>query len=200
MAMVKKTGRRTQMRRLTVFNSVSADGYFTDANGDMSWAHKNDPEINDFTANNAKGSGGGTLLFGRVTYDMMKAFWPTPEAAKTFPDVAQAMNALSKVVFSKTMKKADWQNTKLVKDDPIAVVKAMKQESGPDIVVMGSGTIVALLAEAGLVDEYQLVVNPLVLGDGRTLFEGVKKPLPLKLVNERRFKNGNVLLCYQPAK
>jgi dihydrofolate reductase len=188
------------MRRLTVFNSVSADGYFTDANGDMSWAHKDDPEFNEFTASNAKRSGGGTLLFGRVTYEMMKAFWPTPEAGKAFPDVAQAMNELSKVVFSRTMKQADWQNTKLVKDDPVAAVKAMKQQSGSDMVLMGSGTIVSLLAGADLIDEYQLIVNPLVLGEGRTLFEGIKKPLPLKLVNERRFKNGNVLLSYESAR
>ncbi len=184
------------MRRLTVFNSVSADGYFTDASGDMSWAHKSDPEFNDFTASNAKG--GGALLFGRVTYEMMAAFWPTPQAAKAFPDVAKGMNELPKVVFSKTMKKAAWRNTELVKTDPAAAVKAMKKAAGPDMVIMGSGTIVALLAETGLIDEYQLVVNPLVLGSGRTLFEGVSKRLPLKLVNERRFKNGNILVCYQP--
>ena len=185
------------MRRLTVFNSVSADGYFTDASGDMSWAHKSDPEFNDFTASNAKG--GGTLLFGRVTYEMMAAFWPTPHAAKAFPDVAKGMNELPKVVFSRTMKKAAWRNTELVKTDPAAAVKAMKKAAGPDMVIMGSGTIVALLAETGLIDEYQLIVNPLVLGSGRTLFEGVSKRLPLKLVNERRFKNGNILVCYQPA-
>jgi len=185
------------MRRLTVFNSVSADGYFTDANNDMSWAHKNDPEFNDFTAGNAKGN--GTLLFGRVTFEMMKAFWPTPEAAKAFPDVAKGMNEAPKVVFSKTMDRASWQNTTLVKTDPVAAVTKMKQEKGSDMVLMGSGTIVALLAPAGLIDEYQLIVNPLMLGSGRTLFEGVEKRLPMKLVNERRFKNGNVLLCYQPA-
>jgi dihydrofolate reductase len=184
------------MRRLTVFNSISADGYFTDASGDMSWAHKSDPEFNDFTASNAKG--GGTLLFGRVTYEMMAAFWPTPHAAKAFPDVAKGMNELPKVVFSRTMKKAAWQNTELVKTDPATAVKAMKKAAGPDMVIMGSGTIVALLAEASLIDEYQLVMNPLVLGSGRTLFEGVSKRLPLKLVNERRFKNGNILVCYQP--
>jgi dihydrofolate reductase len=187
------------MRRLTMFNSVSADGYFTDANGDMSWAHKDDPEFNDFTASNAKG-GEGTLLFGRVTYEMMKSFWPTPEAAKAFPDVAKGMNQMPKVVFSRSMEAATWQNTKLVKDDPVAAVEKMKQESGSDMVIMGSGTIVALLAGAGLVDEYQLVVVPIVLGGGRTLFEGIKQRLQLKLVNERRFKNGNVLVCYQPTR
>lgn len=115
------------MRRLTVFDSVSADGYFTDAKGDMSWAHKSDPEFDDFTASNAKGD--GTLLFGRVTYEMMKSFWPTPEAAKAFPDVAKGMNEMPKVVFSRSIEEATWQNTKLVKEDPAAAVKKMKQES-----------------------------------------------------------------------
>jgi dihydrofolate reductase len=198
MAMFKLGGRRRRMRRLTVFNSVSADGYFTDANGDMSWAHKQDPEFNDFTANNA--SGDGTLLFGRVTYEMMKSFWPTPEAAKAFPEVAKGMNELPKVVFSRSLDKATWRNTTLVKDDPVAAVRKMKRESGSDMVIMGSGTIVALLAGAALVDELQLVVVPIVLGRGRTLFEGLDKRLPLKLINERRFGNGNVLVCYEPAR
>jgi dihydrofolate reductase len=185
------------MRRLTVFNSVSADGYFTDANGDMSWAKQDDPEFNDFTSSNTKGN--GTLLFGRVTYEMMKGFWPTPAAAKAYPDVAKAMNELSKVVFSRSLEKPSWQNTRLVKDDPIAAVKKLKQESGSDMVVLGSGTIVTLLAGAGLVDEYQLIVVPIVLGSGRTLFEGLENRLPLELVNERRFENGNVLVCYRPT-
>jgi dihydrofolate reductase len=198
MAMFKVGEGDDQMRRLTVFNSMSLDGYFTDASGDMSWAHKQDPEFNDFTAGNAKGD--GTLLFGRVTYEMMKSFWPTPEAQKAFPEVAKGMNELPKVVFSRSMEKATWQNTTLVKNDPVATVKKMKRESGSDMVIMGSGTIVALLAGAGVVDEYQLIVVPIVLGRGRTLFEGLDKRLPLKLVNERRFGNGNVLVCYEPAR
>ena len=101
------------MRRLIVFNQVSLDGYFTDSKGDMSWAHKSDPEFNAWTQENAKG--GGILLFGRITYEMMASFWPTPAAMETMPVVAKQMNELPKVVFSRTMDKASWQNTKLVK-------------------------------------------------------------------------------------
>lgn len=184
------------MRKLLVFNSVAVDGYFTDAKGDMSWAHKSDPEWNDFVAANSKS--GGELLFGRVTYQMMESFWPTPAAAKQFPKVAEQMNKLPKVVFSKTLDQASWQNTRLLKGDLAEEVKRLKQESGDPMVIMGSGSIVAQLAPENLIDEYQIVVNPIVLGAGRTMFEGVKEKLNLKLTSSRTFGNGNVLLCYEP--
>ena len=185
------------MPKLVVFNSVSLDGYFTDKNNDMSWAHKNDPEFNAFSSENAKG--GGTLLFGRVTYEMMASFWPTPAAKEQMPAVAEGMNNLSKVVFSRTLDQATWKNTKLVKGDPATEVRKMKNASGADMVILGSGTIVSALAQEGLIDEYQLIVNPIVLGSGRTLFEGVKKRLNLKRTRTRSFGNGNALLCYEPA-
>jgi len=98
------------MRRLIVFNNVTLDGYFTDMNGDMSWAHKYDPEWLAFVQENA--SGGGELLFGRITYELMASYWPTPMAIKNDPKVAEGMNNLPKVVFSRTMDKASWNNTK----------------------------------------------------------------------------------------
>ena len=183
------------MRTLTVFNSVSLDGYFTDARNDMSWAHRNDPEWQEFTSGNA--SGGGTLLFGRVTYDMMKSFWPTPAAKQTMPDVADAMNKLQKVVFSRTMEKADWENTRLVKGDLVAEVRKLKEESGPGMVIMGSGTIIAQLTAAHLIDEYQIVVVPVILGAGRTMFEKVPERIELALTKTRSFVNGNVVSWYR---
>ncbi len=184
------------MRRLRVFNSVTADGYFTDKNGDMSWAHKNDPEWNEFVAENSKS--GGELLFGRVTYQMMESFWPTPAAAKQFSEVAAQMNQLPKVVFSKTLDSVSWQNTRLRKGELLEEVRKLKQEPGEDIVILGSGSIIAQLAGEKLIDGYQMVVNPIVLGRGRTMFEGLKENLNLKLTNSRNFSNGNVLLTYQP--
>lgn len=184
------------MRKLVVFNQVSLDGYFTDKNGDISWAHKNDPEWNAFVAENA--SGGGALLFGRITYEMMVAYWPTPQALQDLPVVAKAMNQLPKVVFSRTLNKPSWSNTKLVKGDLPAAIRKMKKESGPDMTILGSGSIVSQLAQEGLIDEYNVVVNPIVLGSGRTMFDGVKKRLSLKRTKERTFGNGNVLLSYEP--
>jgi dihydrofolate reductase len=185
------------MRRLIVFNSISIDGYFTDARGDMSWAKADDPEFAEFVAGNA--TGGGTLLFGRVTFEMMRSFWPTPAAKAAFPEVAKGMNARRKVVFSRTLAKADWKNTTLVNSDPVEAVTKMKRGAGGDLVILGSGKLVATLAGAGLLDEIQLVVVPIVLGRGRTPFEGLKRRLPLRLVEERRFRNGNVLVCYEPV-
>jgi dihydrofolate reductase len=185
------------MARLLVFNSVSVDGFFTDLSGDMSWAHRKDPEFEAFVSENA--SGGGILLFGRKTYELMESYWPTPMARQNDPVVAERMNNLPKVVFSRTLGKASWSNTKLVKGDIAAEVRKLKKESGPDLVLMGSGTIVSHFAQEGLIDEYQLVLNPIVLGKGRTLFEGVRDPFSLKLTRTRAFGNGNVLLCYQPA-
>ena len=185
------------MRKLVVYNSVSLDGYFTDTNGDMSWAHKVDPEWQAFVSKNA--SGGGELVFGRVTYELMASFWPTPLAARSNPIVAERMNCIPKVLFSRTLDKASWSNTRLISGDLAAEARKLKQDPGPNIVVMGSGSVVAQLAEAGLIDEYQIVLNPIVVGNGRTMFEGVKRKLPMKLASSRAFGNGNVVLSYEPA-
>jgi dihydrofolate reductase len=186
------------MRKLIAFNHVSLDGYFVDVNGGMSWAKSDlkDAEWNAFVAENAKG--GGMLVFGRVTYQLMASYWPTPIADQHDPIVAEQMNNLPKVVFSRTLDKASWKNTKLVKGDLAWEIRKMKQEPGEGLAILGSGTIISQLAQEGLIDEYQVVVNPIVLGQGRTMFEGVKEKLNLKLTKTRGFGNGNVFLCYEP--
>jgi dihydrofolate reductase len=185
------------MRKLGVFNQVSLDGYFTDNKGDMSWAHKRDPEWQSFASENA--SGGGVLVFGRITYDLMAGYWPTPQAAKNTPIVAERMNNLPKIVFSRTLDKATWSNTRLIKGDIVEAMRKLKAEPGPDMVIMGSGTIVAQFTDAHLIDEYQVVVNAIVLGDGRTMFGGLKDRVGLRLKEARTFSNGNVVLWYRPA-
>jgi dihydrofolate reductase len=187
------------MRKLIVFNHVSLDGYFTDAKGDMSFAHNHTPdaEWDAFVDSNA--SGGGVLLFGRITYELMASFWPTPAATEQMPLVAQQMNQLPKVVFSRTLDTVSWNNTKLVRSDLTGEIRRMKKEPGKDMVIFGSGSIISQLAQEGLIDEYQIVVDPVALGKGRTLFDGIKEKLPLKLIKTRTFGNGNVLLCYEPG-
>ena len=184
------------MRKLVVFNMVSLDGYFVDAKGDMSWAHKHDDEWNTFVSGNA--SGNGMLLFGRVTYDMMASYWPSPMALQNSPVVAKGMNEMPKIVFSRTLDKASWNNTTLLKGDLATEVKKLKAAPGPDMVILGSGNIVSQLAQLNLIDEFQLAISPIVLGKGRTLFESVPKRLNLKLTNSRTFGNGTVFVCYQP--
>ncbi|WP_437801413.1 dihydrofolate reductase family protein [Sorangium sp. So ce693] len=183
------------MRKLTVFNQISLDGYFSDGHGDMSWAHKADEEWRAFTEENARG--GGELVFGRVTYELMASFWPTRAALEAAPAVAERMNSLPKVVFSRSLDSASWNNTRLIKGDLATEVRKLKAEPGPNMVVMGSGSIVSQLTDARLVDEYQIVVNALVLGSGRTLFEGVKERADLRLKKTRSFSNGNVVLWYE---
>jgi dihydrofolate reductase len=129
---------------------------------------------------------------------MMAGYWPTPLAAEQAPVVADGMNKLRKVVFSKTLKRAEWANTTVINDNPPTAIRKLKGESGPDMVIFGSGTIIAPLAEHGLIDEYQIVVVPIVLGSGRTMFAGVSHRLPLALTRSRSFGNGNVVLHYEP--
>lgn len=182
------------MRKLIVFNNVTLDGYFAGVNGDLSWAHKDDAEWNAFVAENA--SGGGVLLLGRITYELMASYWPTPAASANAPAVAEGMNALQKVVFSRTLAKASWQNTTLVKGDIGAAVRRMKNEPGKGMVILGSGSIVSQLTQAGLIDEYQIVVHPVVLGQGKSMFAGITETLSLTLTKTRVFGNGNVVLWY----
>ncbi len=186
------------MRTVSVFNQISLDGYVADAKGDMSWAHlaRPDPEWSAFVTGNA--SGEGVLLFGRVTYDLMAGYWPTPAAARNDPVVAEHMNARPKVVFSRTLRRAAWRNTRVVSGDLVEAVQRMKREPGPDMVILGSASIVSQLASAGLVDGYQAVVIPVALGAGRTMFEGMRRKLILRLTGSRAFANGNVVLSYEP--
>jgi len=162
----------------------------------MNWAHKQDAEWNAFVSGNA--SGGGVLVFGRITYQLMESYWPTPMAMQNSPAVAKGMNEMPKIVFSRTLDSASWSNTKLLKGDLATEVRNLKKESGPNMVILGSGAIVSQLAQENLIDEYQLAVSPIVLGRGRTLFEGLKEKLNLKLTSSRTFGNGTVFACYQP--
>jgi len=182
------------VRTLTAFGHISLDGYFVDGHADMSWAHKRDAEWSAFVAENAGSD--SELVFGRTTYQMMAGYWPTPQAAQATPHVAERMNQTRKIVFSRTLDSAGWNNTILVKGDMAASMRRMKTEAGKPMVILGSGSVVSQLAQAGLIDEFQFVLNPLALGAGRTYFDGVKPRLSLTLARTRAFRNGNVLLCY----
>lgn len=186
------------MRKLTVFNHISLDGFFTGVGGDIGWIKMDagDPEFKAFTEDNARG--GGVLVFGRITYEMMAAYWPTPMAMKNDPVVAERMNSLPKIVFSRTLDAVSWHNATLLKGDPASEMRRLKLARGDDMVIFGSGCIVSQLAQANLVELYQFIINPIILGKGRTMFEGLTHPRPLKLTTTRTFRNGSVLLCYEP--
>ncbi len=187
------------MRKLTVFEQVSLDGFFATPTGDMSWAHRNaahDTEHHDFVESNALA--GGELLLGRTTYEQMASFWPTPMAAQLMPVVAKQMNAMPKHVVSRTLRKPEWQNTRVLDGDLVTSVRALKASPGPSIAILGSGSLVEQLAGADLIDQYQVLILPIALGAGRTMFG--TSALDLRLMSTRSFTNGNVYVVYEPAR
>ena len=187
------------MAQLHAFIMTSVDGCYADPRGDMSFAHagKEDAEYQEYVQGNARG--GGMLLFGRVTYELMIQYWPTPAALQQNPIVAERMNAGPKAVFSRTLKSASWNNTTLLKGELTAEVQKLK-EGDRDITTLGSGSLVTQLANAGLVDELTIVVIPVILGGGKRVFDGLTDPRGLKLTKTRSFKNGKVVLSYEPAR
>jgi dihydrofolate reductase len=183
------------MRKIILFNMISLDGFFAGPNGEIDW-HNVDAEFNEFAIEQLGTI--DTIIFGRVTYEGMASYWPTPQALADDQQVARLMNAISKIVFSKTLTRADWNNTRLMKKlDPVEINR-LKQQPGKDIFIFGSGDLAAGFIQHGLIDEYRLMVNPVVLGSGMPMFKGLKNRLRLKLIKERAFKSGNVLLYYAP--
>jgi len=183
------------MKKVILFNMATLDGFFGGPGGEIDW-HRVDEEFNEFAIAQLNSAGG--LLFGRVTYQGMASYWPTDAAMKNDPVVADKMNTLPKIVFSKTLEKADWNNTRLVKGNVPEEISILKQQSGKDWLLFGSADLASALTNYGLIDEYRVMVNPVILGSGKPLFKGIMDKLELKLVSAKTFRNGNVLLCYEP--
>lgn len=184
------------MRKLTVFNFISLNGMYKGADDDISW-HRHGEEEGEYSAQSLQAD--DILLFGRITYEMMASWWPTPMAAEAYPEVAAGMNSAEKIVFSNTLEAPHWENTITMDGDIIGRMREMKQQPGKDLTILGSGTIVSQFAEAGLIDEYQIMLDPVVLGSGTCIFSHMKQGMALKLVGEPRvFKSGTILLTYKP--
>ena len=185
------------MGKLTSFNFVTLDGYFKGPNEDTSWHQHGNPEETEYAAEGA--GSGSTLVFGRKTYEMMAGFWPTPMAAESMPEVADGMNKSRKIVISNSLEKADWVNTEIIKGDIFEQIKEIKNTQENNLTILGSGSIVSQFAEQGLVDEFQIMIDPTVIGEGTSLFKGISNKLDLKLISSRVFKSGTILLSYKPA-
>ncbi len=183
------------MRKLILFNMTTLDCFFADAKGAIDW-HVVDDEFHAFAIQQLDFV--DTILFGRITYQLMASYWPTEAAIKRDPIVAGKMNETAKIVFSRTLEKAEWANSRLVKEKPAEEVARLKQQPGKEMIIFGSANLAATLTQNSLIDEYRMMVSPIVLGSGRPLFQGVEGRLPMKLVNTRAFRSGNVLLAYQP--
>lgn len=181
------------MSSLSAFLFLSLDGYYKDVNNSTSW-HHHDEEGGKFSAENLKAN--NTLCFGRVTYEMMAGFWPTPQAAVAFPEVAAAMNKANKIVFSNTLKRAEWENTKVISGNIGEEMKKLKAQSTNDFTILGSGSIITHFANLGLIDAFQFMIDPVALGEGTSVFSGLHKTLDLKLTGTLTFKSGAVILNY----
>lgn len=183
------------MRKIIACEWLSLDGFFSGINGETDWFYW-DKEIESYFKNFQQGI--DTLLFGRVTYDIMKAYWPTDAAASEDQAIASHLNDSKKIVYSKAGVDANWNNTVVKKEIIPAEIMALKQEVGKDIVIYGSGSIVSQLTNLGMIDEYMLALNPVILGMGKPLFQLQEKPLHWQLIETRSFTNGLIILRYKP--
>ncbi|MEP6987936.1 MAG: dihydrofolate reductase family protein [Chloroflexota bacterium] len=185
------------MKKIVVLNRITLDGMFDGPNGEQDWFIPGDEENK---AAHEIGVPVDSLLIGRLTYQNLAKFWPTvtddsnfPQAAKT---QAKEINEMPKYVFSRTLKNLTWENSKLITGDLLSEVQKLKQGDGPGMLILGSGTIIQQLTEAGLIDHYVFILTPTVLGKGKPQFKQDQK-VDLELVESRSFKSGNMILHYQ---
>ncbi len=183
------------MATLSAFLFISLNGAFKGPKGDISW-HRHGNEEQSFAAEGANAR--STLIFGRKTFQMMASWWPTPMAAQAMPDVARGMNASPKVVFSRSLKRTDWENSRIIRTDPVRAIRKMKSTQDGHLTILGSGSIVTLCVEHGLLDELQIMVDPVLLASGVPLVKGMTRTVDLELTSHRVFRSGTVLLRYKP--
>jgi len=199
------------MRRLVVFNRVTADGYFAAPDGNLDWVIP-DPEVDKL---GATGTGEfDTVVLGRKTYEMFASFWPhideksdtapnphdKRKVSKEMKEMGKMLNEATKLVFSSTLKNPTWQNTRVIaRFDPVDFA-SLKQEPGKDMIMFGSGSVVSQMTENGLIDEYHLIVSPVILGAGKKMIDNVSKKVKLELLEQKTFPTGTQLLKYARAK
>jgi dihydrofolate reductase len=184
------------MRKVISFHVTTLDGYYEGPNQEFDWPVV-DQEFNEFSL--AQLDEIDTLLFGRVTYELMAGYWPTPAARQDDPEVAEKMNGIHKIVVSRSLRAATWGPASIIGDDVAARVSELKGQPGRDIAVFGSSDLTVSLLGMGLMDEVRVMVNPVVLGAGKSLFRTADTRFSLKLLSARQFRSGNVLLSYQPT-
>ena len=198
-------------RKIVVFDRISADGCFSAADGALDWVVP-DADLDKGAAGKLGDS--DLMLFGRRTYDMFESFWPhVLKDPATAPDphnpgrhtpemraLAVWINSAKKIVFSTTRTEVPWTNSELRSDIVPREIEALKAQPGKTIMLFGSGSVVSRLSELGLVDEYQFVVCPVLLGGGRQLVSGMSGRLSLELLEARPFASGNVMLRFAPKR
>lgn len=184
------------MRKIILFDVITLDGFFEGPEREIDW-HQVDDEFNEFAIEQLQEF--NLLIFGRITYELMANYWPTTAALADDPNIAKTMNSIPKIVFSRALAKADWNNTTLVKEFRAEDVLSLKQQAGKDIGIFGSSHLAVSFMKNNLIDEYRILINPLILGRGRTLFHGIDQRMNFQLLRTKVFHNGNVLLSYKPV-
>jgi dihydrofolate reductase len=198
-------------RRIVTFDWLTADGYFAGSDGSLSWVVPDDEQAKAAAAGMSHAD---TVLFGRRTYELFEGFWRNAlQGSSTAPDphrpgqqskehraIAVWINDATKLVFSRSLRDVNWNNASLVRELDVNEIEAMKRRPGKDMMIFGSGSIVSQLTLHGLIDEYQFVVCPVFLGDGRRLLQGVTKSVKLELLETKKYPSGDVLLRYAPPR
>jgi dihydrofolate reductase len=178
------------------FIFISLDGFYEGPNGELDWPNV-DAEFNDFATRQLDEA--DTIGFGRATCEHMAAYWPTEQAMVNDPAITLRMNEKEKLVFSTTLTDANWLGTTVMRGEAIEHVPKIKAAPGKELLVIGSTHLTANLAQAGVLDELRIMIFPIVLGQGRSLFEDLKNRVPLSLLRLRQFDSGNLLLSYLPS-
>ena len=177
---------------------VSLDGFVAGGNGEMDWIKLGD-EMWEYVETITKAA--DTALYGEVTYHMMEDYWPTvadkPNATKHDIEHAHWANAASKIVFSKTLQKTNWEGTRIVRDNIAQEMATLKNQPGKNLLMLGSPTLAHSFMELDLIDEFRLNINPIIIGKGKPLFKDVGKKINLKLFAEKKFENGVLALQYE---
>ncbi len=182
------------MKKLIVSNLVTLDGFIAGSGGELDW-FRADAEFLGYARELCQSI--GAILFGRRTYEMMAAYWPTDEATKNDPIVAERMNNLPKVVVSKTLSQLEWHNSRLVSDHIDENIRDLKAKAIGDIAIFGSGTLVSSLLQHGLIDELRLFIHPVILGRGQPEFSGMTGKVDLTFTSARPFNSGIIMLVYE---
>ncbi len=183
------------MKKLSFFMMTTANGLYERGPSEIDW-HNTDEEFNEFAIEQLDRM--DTLVFGRKTYEGMVGYWTTQEAITSDPIVAGKMNSFAKIVVSTTLQRAEWNNTRLVRD--VDAIAELKRGAGKEALLIGSSDLAVSLAARGLIDEFRIMVNPIALGTGKPVLQGLGADLGLQLLRTRTFKNGNVLLDYAPRR
>jgi dihydrofolate reductase len=189
------------MRKVILAMQVTLDGFIEGPNGELDWAMKEDEETWKDVFELQRSA--DTLLLGRVMYPDFEKYWlsvpKNSSSTKNEIEYARLADKMQKIVFSRTLQKAEGKTTRIIRDHIAEEIQKMKQQPGKDLVLLGGAGLASTFMNLGLIDEYHLIVNPLVLGGGKPLFRDVKERHKLKLLNTKTFKSGKVVLHYSKA-